>query len=183
MHRRAYTLVEILIVIIIITIISVVGYRMMRSISREAVQLSKAASSSRRAEFDRFTGLLTDRLAQAWTYTITEDIIAGSRQLSLYDSTGDNYASFTVESPDNKRFTYTLIDLTTNYTVNPLTVSYLYTNSKSANFSIQTVASIGTFTNVTVCWKIPPPYYFDADNNAFRGLFLADNEDDFVEQQ
>jgi hypothetical protein len=35
---------------------------------------------------------------------------------------------------------------------------------------------------VSVNWQIPPPLYYDADIGAFNGIFLSDNNADFLNQ-
>ena len=80
--RKAYTLAEILIVVTILSIIFIVGYRAMRTTSREAVQLNRVAASEQKAAFDRFVGLLNDRLGQAWSYNLVS-VTNGSQLSSL----------------------------------------------------------------------------------------------------
>ncbi len=180
--RKAYTLVEILIVVTILSIIFIAGYRSIRTVSNDAVQLSRAAASSRKAEFDRLVGILNDRLGQAWSYTLAPAANGGT--LNLFDANGTNYAQFTLTSPDDLTFTYTMADITTTYTANPLTLTYVYTNQETTNFLMRLVTSVPAlnFTNVTVSWQIPPPLFFDADLSAFQGLFLADSQADLQSQ-
>src|SRR5208282_6723379 len=121
LNKRAYTLVEILIVVTILSIIFIVGYRAMRTASYEAVQLNRAAASTRKAEFDRFVGILNDRLGQAWSYNLVS--IPNGSQLQLLNAAGVNYAQFTLTSPDLLTFNYALADIGTNYrqsTLDPL---------------------------------------------------------------
>lgn len=189
-NRKAYTLVEILIVVTILSIISIVGYRAMRATSREAVQLNRVAASEQKAAFDRFVGLLNDRLGQAWSYNLAS--VTNGSQLQLLNSAGVNYALFTLTSPDQLTFNYTLADLGTNYTANPLSISYNYTNQEAlTNVLMQQVSAppVAGFTTaaavnpgVSVNWQIPPPLYYDADIGAFSGIFLSDNTADFSNQ-
>jgi prepilin-type N-terminal cleavage/methylation domain-containing protein len=189
-NRKAYTLVEILIVVTILSIISIVGYRAMRATSREAVQLNRVAASEQKAAFDRFVGLLNDRLGQAWSYNLAS--VANGSELQLLNSAGVNYALFTLTSPDQLTFNYTLADLGTNYTANPLSITYNYTNQEAlTNVLMQQVSAppVAGFTTaaavnpgVSVNWQIPPPLYYDADIGAFSGIFLSDNTADFSNQ-
>src|SRR5665213_1506672 len=189
-NRKAYTLVEILNVLTILSIISIVGYRAMRATSREAVQLNRVAASEQKSAFDRFVGLLNDRLGQAWSYNLAS--VANGSQLQLLNSAGVNYALFTLTSPDQLTFNYTLADLGTNYTANPLSITYNYTNQEAlTNVLMQQVSAppVAGFTTaaavnpgVSVNWQIPPPLYYDADIGAFNGIFLSDNTADFSNQ-
>ena len=81
--RKAYTLAEILIVVTILSIIFIVGYRAIRATSREAVQLNRVAASEQKAAFDRFVGLLNDRLGQAWSYNLVS--VTNGSQRQAYD--------------------------------------------------------------------------------------------------
>ncbi len=181
-RKTGYTLVEIMIVVIIMSLIIIVGFRAMRSMSSDAVQLSRAAANSRKAEFDLFEQVLNDRLGQAWSYTLTPTNDGSS--LNLFDSNGTNYAQFTLASPDNLTFNYTLADLTTTYTANPLALTYSYTNQESANFLMHLVVNNVTlnFTNIVVSWQIPPPLYFDADSSAFIGVISPENPNNFASE-
>ena len=171
-----------MIVVIIMSLIIIVGFRAMRSMSSDAVQLSRAAANSRKAEFDLFEQVLNDRLGQAWSYTLTPTNDGSS--LNLFDSNGTNYAQFTLASPDNLTFNYTLADLTTTYTANPLALTYSYTNQESANFLMHLVVNNVTlnFTNFVVSWQIPPPLYFDADSSAFIGVISPENPNNFASE-
>lgn len=171
-----------MIVVIIMSLIIIVGFRAMRSMSSDAVQLSRAAANSRKAEFDLFEQVLNDRLGQAWSYTLTPTNDGSS--LNLFDSNGTNYAQFTLASPDNLTFNYTLADLTTTYTANPLALTYSYTNQESANFLMHLVVNNVTlnFTNIVVSWQIPPPLYFDADSSAFIGVISPENPNNFASE-
>jgi prepilin-type N-terminal cleavage/methylation domain-containing protein len=190
LNKKAYTLVEILIVVTILSIIFIVGYRAMRAVSYEAVQLNRAAASTRKAEFDRFVGILNDRLGQAWSYNLVS--IPNGSQLQLLNAAGVNYAQFTLTSPDLLTFNYELADIGTNYTANPLSILYNYTNQEpSTNVLMQQViappivgftTAVAVNSGVSVNWQIPPPLYYDADIGAFTGLFLADNNTDFTNQ-
>jgi competence protein ComGC len=189
-HKKAHTLVEILIVVTLLSIIFIVGYRAMRTTSSIAVQLNRAAASEQKAAFDRFVGILNDRLGQAWSYNLVA--VTNGSQLQLLNSAGTNYAQFSLTSPDQLTFNYTLADIGTNYTANPLSLAYNYTNQEPlTNVLMQQATSppVAAFTaaaavnpGVSVNWQIPPPLYYDADIGAFTGLFLADNSAEFVNQ-
>jgi prepilin-type N-terminal cleavage/methylation domain-containing protein len=181
-RKTGYTLVEIMIVVILMSIIIIVGFRAMRSMSSDAVQLSRAAANSRKAQFDMFEQVLNDRLGQAWSYTLTPT--NNGSTLNLFDSNGTNYAEFTLTSPDNLTFTYAFADLTTNYTANPLALTYVYTNQEPANFLMHLVVNNVTlnFTNTVVSWQIPPPLYFDAVSNAFIGVISPEDPNNFASE-
>ena len=179
MKNKAYTLVEILIVVALMSVIAIVGYKASRTITREAIQLSHAGSSSRKADFDRLIAVLNDRLNQAWGYTLTG--ITSGTQLSLIDANGSTYATLAVSSSDNQTFSYQFNDIAGVYTQNPLQITYGYTNSPAytnADFLIQEVPGNPT----TVNWKIPPPTYYTADYSAFIGMFLANNTAELQQQ-
>ena len=177
--RKAYTLAEILIVVTILSIIFIVGYRAIRATSREAVQLNRVAASEQKAAFDRFVGLLNDRLGQAWSYNLVS--VTNGSQLQLLNSAGANYALFTLTSPDQLTFNYTLADVGTNYTNQEALTNVLMqqvTSPPVAGFTTAAAVNPG----VSVNWQIPPPLYYDADIGAFNGIFLSDNNADFLNQ-
>ena len=92
----AFSLVEILIVVGILSVIAVTGYRCLMYLTKEATQTSRAAVSSRRAEYDRFVGVLNDRLGRSWIYTVDDSSSQGlnGSVLHLYDADGQNLADF-----------------------------------------------------------------------------------------
>ena len=182
MNRKGYTLVEIVIVVALMAVILIVGYRSARVLSQQAVQLSKTAANSRRGEFDRMVNVLKDRLGQAWSYSLASG--SPGPTLNLIDANGTTYATYTHMVSGNV-LTCTFADVTGTYTANPLTFTYAFTNSTAASdYQMQEVTSTPApgLTVTTVNWKIPPPFYYTADYTAFRGLFLANDDTDLRNQ-
>jgi len=127
--HRAYSLVEILVVIGILSVILVLGYRSLSFFTRETAQLSRAAVSSRKAEFDRFVGVLNDRLSQAWAFTTESSTFGGlnGTQLALLDHEGTNYANFSLYT-DGTTYVYRLQDMAV---ASMLDLTYAFTNMES----------------------------------------------------
>ena len=175
----AYSLVEILVVIGILSVILVLGYRSLSFFTQETAQLSRAAVSSRKAEFDRFVGVLNDRLSQAWAFTAGSSTYNGlnGTQIALLDHEGTNYANFGIYG-NGTICIYRLQDLTV---ASMLDLTYAYTNSEfTTNYSLvlTTNVSLSGTTDVTATWKIPPPFYYKAATDAFRGMFVYRDDGD-----
>jgi type II secretory pathway pseudopilin PulG len=175
----AYSLVEILVVIGILSVILVLGYRSLSFFTQETAQLSRAAVSSRKADFDRFVGVLNDRLSQAWAFTTGSSTYSGlnGTQIALLDHEGTNYANFGIYG-NGTICIYRLQDLTV---ASMLDLTYAYTNSESTtNYSLvlATNVSLSGTTDVTAAWKIPPPFYYKAAADAFRGIFVYRDDAD-----
>jgi type II secretory pathway pseudopilin PulG len=170
----AYSLVEILVVIGILSVILVLGYRSLSVFTQETAQLSRAAVSSRKAEFDRFVGVLNDRLSQAWAFTTDNSTASGlnGTQLTLLDHQGTNYANFGLYT-DGTIYIYRLQDIAV---ASMLDLTYAFTNTESTtdySLVLTTNGSLAGTANVTASWKIPPPFYYRASTDAFRGLFVC----------
>jgi prepilin-type N-terminal cleavage/methylation domain-containing protein len=176
---RAYSLVEILVVIGILSVILVLGYRSLSFFTQETAQLSRAAVSSRKAEFDRFVGVLNDRLSQAWAFSTGSSTYNGlnGTQIALLDHEGTNYANFSLYS-DGMIYVYRLQDITV---ASMLDLTYAFTNRESTidyNLVLTTNAALPGTANVTAVWKIPPPFYYTAATEAFRSLFVYRDDPD-----
>jgi prepilin-type N-terminal cleavage/methylation domain-containing protein len=177
--KKAYSLIEILIVVALMSVVLILGYRVSRAILGESVQLSQAGASQAKNQYDEFVAVVNDRLSQAWSYNI--GIGTNGSTLYLLDANGLQFAELTVASPDNQQFVYQFVDTGTNYTANPLTLTYNFTDAPTytnADFLLQEVPGSPT----TVNWKIPPPLYYTADYPAFRGIFLANTTSNFLSQ-
>ena len=92
----AFSLVEILIVVGILSVIAVTGYRCLMYLTKEATQTSRAAVNARRAEYDRLVGVLNDRLGRSWSYTAEATSFQGlnGSVLHLYDADGQRFTDF-----------------------------------------------------------------------------------------
>ena len=66
LRQKGYSLVEVVIVVAILSVIAVTGYRCLMYLTKEATQTSRAVTNPRRAQYDRFVGVLNDRLGQAF---------------------------------------------------------------------------------------------------------------------
>ena len=69
LRQKGYSLVEVVIVVAILSVIAVTGYRCLMYLTKEATQTSRAITNPQRAQYDRFVGVLNDRLGQAWAFT------------------------------------------------------------------------------------------------------------------
>lgn len=170
--RRGFTLVEVLIVIAILGVITITGYRSLMYFTKEATQISRNAASSRRAEFDRFTGMLDDRLSRSWNFTAEDSMLHGlnGRLMHLLDADDRNFADFGVFS-DGYVYGYTLADIGTPP---QLSFEYWFTNQNSgADYDLTLVTNVASLAGVTATWKIPPPFHSRAATAAFRPMFLS----------
>jgi prepilin-type N-terminal cleavage/methylation domain-containing protein len=169
LEQRGFSLVEILIVIAILGVITVAGYRSLMYFTKEATQISRSAANSRRAEFDRLTGLLDDRLSRSWNFTVEPSVFRGlsGRLLHLFDADDRNFADFGVYT-DGLVYSYTLAD-----TGAPsLSFEYAFTNQNSeADYTLTLVTNIAPIFDVTANWQIPPPFYYRATTAAFGAIF------------
>jgi len=177
-----YSLVEVVIVVAILSVIAVTGYRCLMYLTKEATQTSRAVTNPRRAEYDRFVGVLNDRLAQSWAFT-TE---SASRQgingtlLHLYDASGQEFAAFGIYT-DGTVYQYEIADAGGGA---PLDFAYAFTNQDSTWDYSLVLATNATIPNpdVTATWKVPPPFYYRAATAAFRGLFISADDADLEQQ-
>ena len=90
LRQKGYSLVEVVIVVAILSVIAVTGYRCVMYLTKEATQTSRAVTNPRRAQYDRFVGVLNDRLGQTWAFTAETASLQGinGNQLRLYDAGG-----------------------------------------------------------------------------------------------
>jgi prepilin-type N-terminal cleavage/methylation domain-containing protein len=136
---NAFSLVEVLIVVAILSVIAVTGYRSLMYLTKEATQTSRAAANSRRAEYDRFVGVLNDRLGQGWSY-IAETATAGGLNrsiLHLYNADGQNFADFGIYT-DGIIYRYQIADVGGTA---PLNLEYVFTNQiQTLDYALRSVA-------------------------------------------
>lgn len=176
-----FSLVEVLIVVAILSVIAVTGYRSIMYLTKEATQTSRAAASSRRAEYDRFVGVLNDRLGRAWSYTVEDSISQGlnGNVLHFYDADGQRLSDFGIYT-DGTIYRYEIVDAGG---AAPLNLEYAFTNqNQTLDYALTFTTNSAPEFDITASWKIPPPFYYRAAMVAFRALFIsADNSD--LEQQ
>ena len=65
LRQRGYSLVEVVIVVAILSVIAVTGYRCLMYLTKEATQTSRAVTNPQRAQYDRFVGVLNDQIGRA----------------------------------------------------------------------------------------------------------------------
>lgn len=180
--RSAYSLTEILVVMAILSVVLAVGYRSLSFFTKEAAQISHAAVSQRKAEYDRFIGVLNDRLAQAWTFTVSNASYSGldGQQLNLYDHQNAHFARLGIYTNDTV-FIFHLEDLVAvTWAQNLL---YAFTNrSATSEYALHLHTNVADHGSVTASWKVPPPFYPEADNEAFKSLFLHKDAADLAFQ-
>jgi prepilin-type N-terminal cleavage/methylation domain-containing protein len=186
MRQKAYTLVEILIVVSILAVIFVVGYRAVRTLSISGTQIAKDSTNVQKAQYDYFIGILNDRLAQAWGYTLVNDSYGGATGslLELNDPNGNNFCNFGVYT-NGTVFLYHIKDITQLGNAPLLDVTYGFTNEDtSGNFGFYTTTnhSDAITANVMANWQIPPPFYYTATLDALRPIFVYTSDADLTEQ-
>lgn len=178
----AFSLVEILIVVGILSVISVTGYRCLMYLTKEATQTSRAAVNARRAEYDRFVGVLNDRLGRSWSYTVDGSSSQGlhGSVLHLYDADGQRLADFGIYT-DGIIYRYEIADATGAM---PLDLRYAFTNRDATlDYALRfTTNSAAPDLDVTASWKVAPPLYYRAATGAFRGLFISADDSDLEQQ-
>lgn len=176
-----YSLVEVLIVVAILSVIAVTGYRSMMYVTKEATQTSRAAVSSRRAEYDRFVGVLNDRLGRTWSYTVEDSNSQGlnGNVLHLYDADGQGLSDFGIYT-DGIIYRYQIADAGG---AAPQNLEYAFTNqSQTLDYALTFTTNSAPDLDVTVSWKIPPPFYYRAATDAFRALFISADDSDLEQQ-
>lgn len=178
----AFSLVEILIVVGILSVIAVTGYRCLMYLTKEATQTSRAAVNSRRAEYDRFVGVLNDRLGRSWSYTVDDSSSQGlnGSVLHLYDADGQNLADFGIYT-DGIIYRYQIADAGGGA---PLNMEYAFTNRDATlDYALRfTTNSVAPDLDVTASWKVVPPLYYRAATGAFQGLFISADESELEQQ-
>lgn len=177
----AFSLVEVLIVVAILSVIAATGYRSLMYLTKEATQTSRAATNSRRAEYDRFVGVLNDRLGRSWSYTVeaaTSQGLNGSI-LHLYDADGQSLADFGIYT-DGIIYRYQIADAGGGA---PLNLDYAFTNqNQTLDYTLTFTTNAAPDFDVTASWKVPPPLYYRAATTAFRGLFISADDSDLEQQ-
>ena len=180
-RTSAFSLVEVLIVIAILGVIAATGYRSVMYLTKEAAQTSRAAASSRRAEYDRFVGVLNDRLSRSWSYTAEPAVSQGlnGNVLHLYDADSQALADFGIYA-DGIVYRYEIAD---SGGVAPLRLEYAFTNqNQTLDYALTFTTNAEPDADVTASWKVPPPLYFRATTDAFRALFISADDSDLEQQ-
>jgi len=182
LRQRGYSLVEVVIVVAILSVIAVTGYRCLMYLTKEAIQTSRAVTNPQRAQYDRFVGVLNDRLGQAWAFTAETASLPGinGNVLRLYNADGQEFADFGIYT-DGTVYQYEIADAGGPV---PLDFTYAFTNQDSTwDYSLQltTNATVPSL-DVTASWKVPPPLYYRAATAAFRGLFISADDADLERQ-
>ena len=182
LRQRGYSLVEVVIVVSILSVIAVTGYRCLMYLTKEATQTSRAVTNPQRAQYDRFVGVLNDRLGQTWAFTAETASLPGinGNLLRLYNADGQEFADFGIYT-DGTVYQYEIADAGGPA---PLDFKYAFTNQDSTwDYSLQltTNATVPSL-DVTASWKVPPPLYYRAATAAFRGLFISADDTDLERQ-
>ena len=182
LRQKGYSLVEVVIVVAILSVIAVTGYRCLMYLTKEATQTSRAVTNPQRAQYDRFVGVLNDRLGQAWAFTAETASLPGisGNLLRLYNADGQEFADFGIYT-DGTVYHYEIADAGGPA---PLDFKYAFTNQDSTwDYSLQltTNATLPSL-DVTASWKVPPPLYYRAATAAFRGLFISADDADLERQ-
>jgi len=177
----AFSLVEVLIVVAILSVIAVTGYRSLMYLTKEATQTSRAAANSRRAEYDRFAGVLNDRLGRTWSYTTESANSQGlnGNMLHLHGADGQALADFGIFT-DGIIYRYQIADAGG---AEPLNLEYRFTNqNQTLDYALTFTTNAAPDFDVTASWKVPPPLYYRAATTAFRGLFISADDSDLEQQ-
>ena len=182
LRQRGYSLVEVVIVVAILSVIAVTGYRCLMYLTKEATQSSRAVTNPQRAQYDRFVGVLNDRLGQAWAFSAETASLPGinGNLMRLYNADGQEFADFGIYT-DGTVYHYEIADAGGPA---PLDFKYAFTNQDSTwDYSLQltTNATVPSL-DVTASWKVPPPLYYRAATAAFRGLFISAADADLERQ-
>lgn len=180
--QPGYSLVEVVIVVAILSVIAVTGYRCVMYLTKEATQTSRAVTNPQRAQYDRFISTLNDRLGQAWAFSTETSSLPGisGNLLHLYGADGQEFAALGLYT-DGTIYQYEVADAGGPA---PLDFTYAFTNQDSTwdyALVLTTNATIPTL-DVTATWKVPPPLYYRAATAAFRGLFISANDADLEQQ-
>lgn len=179
---NAFSLVEVLIVVAILSVIAATGYRSLMYLTKEATQTSRAAVNSRQAEYDRFVGVLNDRLGRSWSYTVDGSSSQGlsGNIFHLFDADGQALVDFGIYT-DGIVYRYAIADAGG---VAPLNLEYMFTNqNQTMDYALRfTTNSVVLDLDVTVSWKVAPPLYYRAATSAFRGLFISADDSDLEQQ-
>ena len=182
LRQKGYSLVEVVIVVAILSVIAVTGYRCVMYLTKEATQTSRAVTNPRRAQYDRFVGVLNDRLGQTWAFTAETANLQGinGNLLRLYNAGGQEFAEFGMYT-DGTAYQYEIADAGGPA---PLDFKYAFTNQDSTlDYSLQlTTNATAPNLDVTASWKVPPPLYYRAATAAFRGLFISADDVDLERQ-
>ena len=182
LRQKGYSLVEVVIVVAILSVIAVTGYRCLMYLTKEATQTSRAVTNPQRAQYDRFVGVLNDRLGQAWAFTAETASLQGinGNRLRLYNADGQEFAEFGMYA-DGTAYQYEIADAGGPA---PLDFKYAFTNQDSTwDYSLQlTTNATAPNVDVTASWKVPPPLYYRAATAAFRGMFISADDADLERQ-
>jgi hypothetical protein len=151
-------------------------------LTKEATQTSRAVTNPQRAQYDRFVGVLNDRLGQTWAFTAETASLPGinGNLIRLYNADGQEFADFGIYT-DGTVYQYEIADAGGPA---PLDFKYAFTNQDSTwDYSLQltTNATVPSL-DVTASWKVPPPLYYRAATAAFRGLFISADDADLERQ-
>src|ERR1035441_10227328 len=111
LRQKGYSLVEVVIVVAILSVIAVTSYRCVMYLTKEATQTSRAVTNPRRAQYDRFVGVLNGRLGQTWAFTAEKASLQGinGNLLRLYDADGQEFAEFGMYT-DGTAYQYEIAD-------------------------------------------------------------------------
>lgn len=178
----AFSLVEVLIVVAILSVIAVTGHRSLMYLTKEATQTSRAAAGPRRAEYDRFVGVLNDRLGRSWSYTVEAATSRGldGSVLRLHDADGQALGDFGIYT-DGIVYRYEFAGAPGAPA--PLNLEYAFTNqNQTLDYALTSTTNAAPEFDVTVSWKIPPPLYYRARTDAFRALFISADDADLERQ-
>ena len=143
LRQKGYSLVEVVIVVAILSVIAVTGYRCLMYLTKEATQTSRAVTNPQRAQYERFVGVLNDRLGQTWAFTAETASLPGinGNLIRLYNADGQEFADFGIYT-DGTVYQYEIADAGGTA---PLDFTYAFTNQDSTwDYSLQLT------TNATV---------------------------------
>jgi prepilin-type N-terminal cleavage/methylation domain-containing protein len=164
----AFSLVEVLIVVAILSVIAVTGYRSLMYLTKEATQTSRAAANSRRAEYDRYVGVLNDRLGRSWSYTADTASAQGLNGASR---------TFTTQTAKLRRLwnlhgrDHLPIRNCGCGGAAPLNLEYMFTNQNPTLDSRWHSRPMPRQPSTSQLREKLPPLYYRASTIAFRGCY------------